>query len=393
MINRDQDMAGETAKRAGAGSDGGACGSTGDGNTSPGDDVLSSLRRRIDSLDQRLVETLCERAKVVVEIGKRKQTTGTPIYAPHREQEVLKRVLASNPGPLSARTIEAIYRELMSGSFQLELPLRVGFLGPAGSFSHVAAVRHFGSSVEHDDLHEIDHVFEEVAAGRCHYGLVPYENSIGGAVTDTLDAFQAHDVKVYAEALIEVSHCLLANCQPNEIQKIYSKPQVFGQTRRWLGAHFPNIAQIPSASSAAAVRQAAGEPNAAAIGSELAGEIYGVKPLFYNIQDKANNITRFLVIGRDEAQPSGDDKTSVMFVTAHKPGALVDVLAVFRDAGINLSHIDKRPSGRMNWEYTFFIDCEAHQREPRMARAIHDARAHCLSLKVLGSYPRAQRLL
>jgi chorismate mutase/prephenate dehydratase len=212
-------------------------------------------------------------------------------------------------------------------------------------------------------------------------------------VTDTLDAFQVHDVKAYAEALIEVSHCLLANCKPNEIEKIYSKPQVFAQTRRWLSSHYPQIEQIPSASSAAAVRLAASEPGAAAIGSELAGEIYGVKPLFYNIQDKANNITRFLVIGRDEAQPSGDDKTSIMFVTAHKPGALVDVLGVFRDAGINLSHIDKRPSGRMNWEYTFFIDCEGHHHDEQMKQAVADAKAHCVSLKVLGSYPRAKRVL
>ncbi len=354
---------------------------------------LEEFRQRIDALDRRLIETLCERAKIVVEVGKHKQATGTPIYAPHREKQVLERVLEANPGPLSSRTVEAIYRELMSGSFQLELPLRVGFLGPAGSFSHVAAVRQFGSSVEHDDLHEIDHVFEEVAAGRCHYGLVPYENSIGGGITDTLDAFQQHEVIAYAEALIEVSHTLLANVPANAIERIYSKPQVFSQCRRWLSAHYPNVEQIHTASSASAVQRAAGEAGAAAIGSELAGEIYGVKPLFQSIQDKANNITRFLVIGREQAEPSGDDKTSIMFVTAHKPGALVDVLGVFRDAGINLSHIEKRPSGRMNWEYTFFIDCEGHRSEQMMIDAIEEARAHCVSLKVLGSYPRAQRVL
>jgi len=367
---------------------------------SPGDppvpltsEQLEGLRKRIDELDRKLIDTLCERARVVVEIGRHKQATGIPIYAPHRESDVLRRVIEANPGPLSARTVEAIYRELMSGSFQLELPLRVGFLGPAGSFSHVAAVRHFGSSVEHDDLHEIDHVFEEVAAGRCHYGLVPYENSIGGGITDTLDAFQQHEVSIYAEALIEVSQTLLGNCKPNEIEKIYSKPQVFSQCRRWLSAHYPDAEQVPMASSAAAVKQAADEPHAAAIGSELAGEIYGVKPLFENIQDKSNNITRFLVIGREQTQPSGDDKTSIMFVTAHKPGALVDVLGVFRDAGINLSHIDKRPSGRMNWEYTFFVDCEGHRTDQPMIAAIDEAKAHCVSLKVLGSYPRAQRVL
>lgn len=358
-----------------------------------GDGGLEALRRRIDEVDRRLIEALSERARIVAQIGQAKRAAGGPIYVPHRERQVLDRVLADNPGPLPDRTIEAIYRELMSGSFVLEQPLYVGYLGPPGSFSHVAATRHFGSSVEFDDLHEIDHVFEEVAAGRCHYGLVPYENSIGGGITDTLDAFQCHEVKIYAEALIDVRQTLLANCPPGEIRRIYSKPPIFGQCRRWLGRHYPDAELIPTVSSSRAVQQAAEEEGAAAIGSTLAGELYGVKPLFEQIQDKANNITRFLIIGKEAAEPTGDDKTSVMFVTVHKPGALVDVLAVFRDAQINLSHIEKRPSGRTNWEYTFFIDCDRHQRDAAMASAIEKAQSHCLSLKVLGSYPRAQRIL
>jgi chorismate mutase/prephenate dehydratase len=355
--------------------------------------ALAGFRRRIDDIDRRLVAALSERARIVAEVGRAKRDSGYPVYAPHRERQVLERVLAENPGPLPDRTIEAIYRELMSGSFALELPLRVGYLGPPGSFSHVAATRHFGSSVEFDDLHEIEHVFEEVEAGRCHYGLVPYENSIGGGITDTLDAFQEHEVTVYAEAMIEVRQTLLANCPPNEITRIYSKPPIFSQCRRWLVAQYPDAERIPVVSSSKAVQMAAAEPHAAAIGSVLAGEIHGVKPLFENIQDKPNNITRFLVLAKQEAQPTGDDKTSIMFATAHKPGALVDVLCVFRDASINLSHIDKRPSGRTNWDYTFFIDGEAHWQDQSMAQAIEEARAHCLSLKVLGSYPRAQRIL
>lgn len=354
---------------------------------------LEALRRRIDEIDQRLIDAISERARVVVEIGKAKQSSGTPIYAPHRERQVLERVKQLNSGPLSSRTIEAIYREIMSGSFSLELPLRVGYLGPQGSFSHVAAIRHFGSSVEHTDLHDIDGVFEEVAAGRCHYGLVPYENSIGGGITDTLDAFQSHDVTIYAEALVEVRHTLLANCSPADIRRIYSKPQVFAQCRRWLNHQFPHVELVPATSSSAAVMQAAKEPHAAAIGSTLAGELYGVNPIFEDIQDKRNNITRFLVIATQDAKPTGADKTTIMFVTADRPGALVDVLAVFRDAGINLSHIDKRPSGRQNWDYVFFIDCAAHRDNPAMAGAIEQARTHCLSLKVLGSYPQAQQVV
>ncbi len=354
---------------------------------------LDALRRQIDEIDRKLVQIVSDRARIVVQIGQTKRGDGTPIYAPHREKEVLARAAANNPGPLSDRTIEAIYRELMSGSFSLEMPLRVGYLGPAGSFSHVAATRHFGSSVEFDDLHEIDHVSEEVQAKRCHYGLVPYENSIGGGITDTLDAFQLFDVTIYAEALIDVSQTLLTNCQPNEIKRIYSKPQVFSQCRQWLSKQYPEAELVPMASSSAAVRHAADEANAAAIGSELAGEIYGVKPLFEHIEDKPNNITRFLIIATEAALPTGEDKTSIMFVTAHKPGSLVDVLGVFRDASINLSHIDKRPSGRSNWEYTFFIDCDAHHSDENMAAAIEEARSHCVSLNVLGSYPRAQRTL
>jgi chorismate mutase / prephenate dehydratase len=356
---------------------------------------LAALRRRIDELDARLVQLLSDRSRLVVEVGKAKRADGTPIYAPHREAQVIARAIANNPGPLSPRTIEAIYRELMSGSFSLELPLRVGYLGPPGSFSHMAAVRHFGSSVELDDLHTIDAVFEEVAAGRVNYGLAPYENSIGGSVTDTLDALQQHEVTIYAESMIEVAHTLLANCPAERICRIHSKPQAFDQCRKFLAAQFPGVELVPAASTAAAAKLAAQSASSgdAAIGSFLAGEIYGVKPLFENIQDKANNITRFVVIAREHSQPSGDDKTSIMFVTAHKPGALVDVLGVFRDAAINLSHIDKRPSGRTNWEYTFYIDCDAHQAEPRMAQALAEARTHCLSLKVLGSYPRAKRIL
>ncbi len=368
-------------------------GTTGTEETEARSRALAELRRRIDEIDTELIQRLSERAQIVVEVGRTKRNDGTPIYAPHREQEVLRKVLEANPGPLPDRTIEAIYRELMSGSFALELPLRVGYLGPPGSFSHVAAVRHFGSSVELDDLHEIDHVFEEVAAGRCHYGLVPYENSIGGSITDTLDAFADHDVTIYAEALIEVSHALLSNIPANTIERIYSKPQIFGQCRRWLAKQYPEAALIATTSSSAAVRQAAEEPNAAAIGSTLAGELYGVKPLFEKIQDKANNITRFLVLAKQSARPSGDDKTTIMFVTSHKPGALVDVLAVFREAGINLSHIDKRPSGTNNWEYSFFIDCDRHRDDAEMQRAIERAAEHCVSLKVLGSYPRSTRIL
>jgi chorismate mutase/prephenate dehydratase len=347
----------------------------------------------VDEIDRRLLLLLNERARIVVEIGRTKRLSGVPVYAPHREAEILARTLASNAGPLPDRTIEAIWRELMSGSFNLELPMRVGYLGPPGSFSHIAAVRHFGSSVECVDVGAIEGVFEEVAARRCDYGLVPYENSIGGSVTESLQVLGAYEVNIYAEALIEVSQTLLSNCLPHEIERIYSKREIFAQCRRWLSRQYPNVELVAMESSSAAVKRAAAEAGAAAIGSSLAGELYGVKPLFEHVEDDHNNVTRFLIVARDEALPSGDDKTTIMFVTADRPGALVDVLAVFRDARINLTHIDKRPSGRTNWDYTFFVDCQGHRRDPAMQCALERARAHCVSLGVLGSYPRASRIL
>lgn len=353
--------------------------------------ALEGLRSKIDQLDASIIDLLSQRAQIVVDIGKRKQTDKVPIYAPHREHAVLKKVLSNNPGPLSDRTVEAIYRELMSGSFALEQPLRVAYLGPPGTFSHVAAVRHFGSSVTCIDHDDIDHVFDAVASGQCDYGLAPYENTIGGGITDTLDALQTHEVSIYAESMIEVVLCLLCNGAPDQIRRIASKPQAITQCRRWLAAHYPRVDRIDTPSSAAAVKSAAEDPSCAAIGSALAGDLYGVKPIFERIQDKTNNVTRFLILSRQEARPSGEDKTTIMFVTAHKPGALVDVLTVFRDAGINLSHIDKRPSGRVNWEWTFFIDLEGHREDENVAEAIKAAEAFCVSMRVLGSYPRAEQ--
>ncbi len=355
---------------------------------------LNQLREQIDSVDRALVAALSDRARLVQQIGALKSGNDTPTYVPHRERQVIDKVLALNPGPLPNRALEAIYRELMSGSFRLESGLKIGFLGPRGSFSHLAATRHFGSSVDCEPLSSIEDVFEGVSGGQCDFGLVPYENSISGGVSDTLDAFQRLDVTICAETPIAVSHALLARCLPTEIQRIYSKPQIFGQCRRWLNRHFPDAIRVPTSSSAAAVEAVAkGQPGDAAIGSTLAAEIYQVEVIHERIQDDPDNVTRFLVLGKTPSKPTGNDKTTLMFVTRNTPGALVDVLAVFRESGLNLSHIEKRPSGRRNWEYTFFIDCETHRDSPQMQAALSAARKHCLSLEVLGSYPRGQQVL
>jgi chorismate mutase/prephenate dehydratase len=364
-------------------------------------EVLGELRRRIDEVDSRLVAMLNERAQLVVEVGRCKRGSGTPIYAPHREAEVLNRVLQRNQGPLPDRTIEAVYRELMSGSFFLEQPLRIGYPGPKGSYGHVAAMQHFGSSVDHEDLRAIEGVFVEVARGHVDYGLVPIENSTGGGQLETMDALSRHHhlLNIYTEVQLEVNRSLLANCQPDRVARVYASRDSLAVCRNWLSTQYPNARLITSASSADAVLAAAEEakqtPEAgvAAIGSQLAGEIHGLHCIFDNVSDQPTNITRFLILSRQQASPSGDDKTSVMFTTEDRHGALVDVLSVFDKAQINLTHIDKRPSGRMNWEYTFFIDAAGHRENADFAKAIDEARKHCKELIVIGSFPRSRRVL
>lgn len=355
--------------------------------------ALAPLRQRIDELDASLVKLLNERAAVVVEVGKIKQAAAGPIYVPERERQVIQRVRQLNAGPLPNACLEAIWRELMSGSFALERPLRVGYLGPRGSFSHLAAHKKFGSSVEYDNLDDIQAVFEAIERGHIDYGLVPIENSAMGGIGETLDGFLESNVQVCAEVLITIHHNLLANCPPDQVKTIYSKPEVLAQCRKWLSVQLKQAEKVPTASSSKAAEIAAGEPHAAAIGSTLAAELYNLHVQFANIEDNPRNATRFFVIANQSARPTGDDKTSLMFTTEHKPGTLVDVLNVLRDFGINLTHIDKRPSQRVNWEYIFFVDLVGHAQDQNVIDAIAEAAKHCLQITVLGAYPRAVDVL
>lgn len=355
---------------------------------------LAPLRKRIDELDQQLVTLLNERAKVVVEVGKVKADDNSPVYAPEREHRVLEQLSRHNQGPLSDTTLKAIWRELMSGSFALERPPSIGYLGPPGSFSHLAARAKFGASVEYRDLEDIMAVFEEIARGHIDLGLVPIENSYIGGIGETLDCFlEYHHVRVCAEVQIAVHHNLLAHCPVEQVKKIYSKPEVLSQCRKWLmdQAHRPERIAVESSSRAAEL--ASTEQGAAAVASTLAGELYELPIQVANIEDNPNNITRFFVIAHQTPPATGDDKTAVMFTTAHKPGALASVLNAFNEAGVNLTHIDKRPSRRVNWEYYFFVDCVGHESEPELRQAIESARQHCLQLTVLGSFPHARELL
>ena len=355
--------------------------------------ALAPLRQQIDQLDRQLIDLINERASIVVRIGAIKRDGKSPVYAPDREHQVLEQVRKHNKGPLPNSCLEAIWRELMSGSFALERPMRVGYLGPPGSFSHLAARRKFGASVEYDAVEDIASVFNEIARGHIDLGLVPIENSAVGGIGETLDSFLASSVHVCAEVLIHVHHNLLGNCAPEAIKRIYSKPEIFGQCRQWLGVQLRQAERVPVASSSKAAEMAAGESDAAAIGSELAASLYNLKTLFANIEDTPDNVTRFFVIGKQTPKPTGDDKTSIMFTTAHRVGALAEVLDVFRDHELNMTHIDKRPSRRVNWEYYFFVDVLGHQQDPNLANALEAAKKHCLQLTVLGSFPRANEVV
>ena len=354
---------------------------------------LEELRKQIDEIDAGLVKLLNKRAQIVVEVGRLKNQGARPIYAPDREKEVFAKIAAANKGPLPDKCLQAVWRELMSGSFVLERPLRIAFLGPEGSFSHTAAVLKFGQSVEYEPLADIRSIFDEVSKGHCDLGLVPIENSTGGGVVETLDALIDTDVQICSEVLMAIHHNLLADCSLEKIEKIYSKPEVFVQCRNWLSSTFKDAQTIAVASTAKAAQMAKEEPDSAAIGSQTAAELYGLQIICENIEDVSNNVTRFLVVAKEDAKPTGEDKTAILFSTAHKAGALADVLDVFKKYNINLTNIESRPSKKREWEYYFFMDFLGHRQDKMVQDAISETRQHCLQLSILGSFPKATELL
>ncbi len=356
---------------------------------------LNELRQKIDSLDKQIINLLNERAGVVVDVGafKRNVDGAPPIYAPDRERAVLDRIKRINNGPLPDRCLIAVYRELMSGSFFLERPLRIAFLGPEGSFSHSAAKLKFGKCVEYEPQVDIRGVFDEVAREHCDLGIVPVENTIAGGIIETLDLLIDSSVSICAEVPLAIHHNLLANCPMEDVKKIYSKPEVFNQCRNWLSSAMSNIETIQAASTARAAIRVADEANSAAIGSRLAAELYGLQIVCENVEDNPNNVTRFFVISRDCARKTGNDKTTFIFSVSDKAGALVDVLQSFRSNGVNLTNIESRPSRKREGVYNFFADCLGHLDDENMKQAIKDVRSHCLQLCELGSYPCATEVL
>ena len=349
---------------------------------------LGDARTRIDALDEKIVALINERGSLAQRIGRVKAVEGTPVYAPDREREILDRLVQLNNGPLPDRVLRAVYREIMSGSFALERAQRVAFLGPLGSYSHLAATRKFGASVEYVPLADIAATIREVEQGRADLAVVPVENSLGGGVHDTLDALLTSPLKVCAEVVLRIRHNLLSHSGVSGIERVYSKPEVFQQCRRWLMETGLLAKTIAASSSAKAAEQASQERDAAAIGSTLAAELNSLPIQVAGIEDESNNITRFFIVSREAARKTGDDKTSLLFTTAHKAGALVDVLSAFGKQHVNLTMIASLPSRRSAWEYYFFVDAVGHADDDAMKTALAEARQHCLHLTVLGSYPR-----
>ena len=354
------------------------------------DQTLQPHRKEIDKIDDEIVRLLGERAQHVIEIGKLKKATDAQalLHTPAREAEIMDRLCKVNTGPFPNEALRAVYREIMSGSLALEGPLKVSYLGPRATFTHLACIRKFGSSAQYLPTTSITDVFNEVERGRADFGVVPIENSTEGVVNHTLDMFIDSNLQIYGEALLEVSHNLLSKCDSLEaVKKIYSHPHAIAQCRQWLETNLPNVPYSEVHSTARAAEICTEEPSAAAIASELAGQIYGLKVLKPRIEDNINNYTRFLVLSLKAPERTGKDKTSVMLSVKDKVGALYDLLRPFASHGTNLTKIESRPSRRKAWEYLFFIDLEGHVEEDRVKRALDEIRPRCLFLKILGSYP------
>ncbi len=348
---------------------------------------LEELRKRIDALDAEILGLLNERANCAIEIGRIKKSNNAACYVPEREKAIFEKLKRQNPGPLPDKAVKAIYREVISAIRALERPITVAFLGPKHTFSHMAALRIFGSTADYHPVASVSDIFTEVERGRIDYGVVPVESSMGGGVSDTLDRFVISDLKIINEILLHVSHNLLANCSLDEIAKVYSKDQSFVQCRNWLKANLPNADLIATSSTAEAARIAEGEPGAAAVASKLAAEAYGVNILVERIEDAPHNYTRFFLIGHQMAKRTGHDRTSVLISTKDRPGALYDLLMPFAGAGINLTRIESRPSRKKAWEYVFFVDMFGHVDDPGVRQALDEVGENANELKVLGSFP------
>ena len=351
-------------------------------------DDIARHRADIDALDEKIVDLLSARAKHAAEIGNLKGNGAR--YRPEREAEVLRRVTAKNRGPLPDTALATLFTEIMSACRALEEPLTVAYLGPQGTFSEMALDKQFGSSVEAQPCASIDEVFRSAETGAARYAVVPVENSTDGAIGRTLDLLLATPLKICAEVVLRVQQNLMAKkATLKTVGKVYSHPQSLAQCQGWLSQHLPRAARVPAASNAEGARLAAKEAGAAAIGPEIAAARYGLKILARSIEDDAKNRTRFLVLGAHDAGPSGRDRTSLVMTTHNRPGSLLELIASFSSAGVNMTRLESRPARTGQWEYYFYVDIEGHQQDAGVARALAQLRDKAPFVKIFGSYPAA----
>lgn len=352
--------------------------------------TIEELRTAIDGIDDRILGLLNDRAKVVLEVGRLKSGSNLQFHVPGRERQIYERLSRANGGPFPNDALRSIYREIISACLALESPMKVAFLGPKATFSHLATMQQFGLSAELVPLKSIPAVFEEVEKGKALYGVVPVENSTEGVVSHTLDMFVESGLKITAEILLEVHHDLLSRTgRLEDIKKVYSHPQPLAQCRQWLDDNLPGVPVVDVASTATAAQIVSDDYTAAAIASELAGSLYDLKTARSRIEDQVNNFTRFLVIAKKGVERSGNDKTSVLFSVKDEPGILCRMLEPFAKRGINLSKIESRPFKKKAWEYIFFLDLFGHASDPEVAAALEELKECCQFIKVLGSYPRS----
>ncbi len=347
---------------------------------------LKTLESKLSRMDRDLLKRLNDRAALVRKIGKDRQAAGQFALSSGREDELLARLVGLNKGPLPDGCIRAIVRELVSGCRSLLRELRVAFLGPSYSYSHLAAIHRFGQSVEFVPVGSIAAVFEEVNRGQADVGLVPIENSTDGRIADTLDMFTRLPVRICGEVELEIHHTLLAKCPRTEIQEVYSRPQALSQCRNWLAKHLPAARTIEVTSPTTAAQLANEKPGAAAIASLQAGVHYGLDVLAEQIEDNPSNTTRFAVIGDHSAERTGHDKTAMMFQTEHKPGALADTMGIFKRNRLNLTWIESFPVPGPKRAYLFFVEMEGHETDARVRRATAALERKALRLEILGSY-------
>jgi chorismate mutase/prephenate dehydratase len=350
---------------------------------------LERLREAIDRVDDRILEALNERARLAREVGALKVGQA---YRPEREAQVLTRIKERNPGPLAGETVALLFREIMSACLALERPITVAYLGPKGTFSERATLKHFGLAAEALATASIDEVFRAVESGAADFGVIPVENSTEGAVGRSLDLMPQTPMKVCGEVVVRIHHHLMSMSQPrdlNDIRRVFSHGQSLAQCHEWLNANLPRAERVAVSSNAEAARRAAGETGAAAVAGEMAAEHYGLAILASNIEDEPNNTTRFLILGAYEPKPSGRDKTSLILSARNRAGAVYEMLTPFATRGVSMTKFESRPSRNALWEYLFFVDIEGHRDDANVAAALEDVNRIAGYLKVLGSYPAA----